>query len=1169
MKKRIFALALALCMMLSAMPTSFAGNGFLTLDNGEQAPSVPSGILTDDSKAAPQRGVLTVDGAQPIVEEVPEQPAEETPVYGVLTPDQPEEKAPVVQQPVQPAPGVLSMVCDVCGYYDGYHAADCATQQPEDESPEVEETPAQEQTEPVVTIPQEPVVTNYTVETVSTTRTARTLNVARNAAIYNSLRLAPNEGEGENSDDETDQRVDNTGVTTTKTVSGPDKEGVYTLTLETYATGSSTTTTTTETTPMDIVLVLDQSGSMTDAFTGSDSRQAAMQAAVKSFVNNVNEKYTEDADHRIAIVTFSGAGILTDGALNLLNGWVSVDDTGAGTITTAIDNLKEPTGATFVNFGMTVAQQLINNSDSSYNGKNTDREKAVVLFTDGQPERVIATGFDVDIANQAIATAKALKDQDVTVYTVGIFDGADEAVLDGASTDKKSGSVGTTWAHYFADDPNAANRFMNYTSSNFPGAENLGLERSGFAGYQFKITNNAERKAATYYQTADNAQALKDVFTTISNTVTSGGSAVELGTETVVRDVISDYFELPAGAVASKIEVSMADYIAVRDADGKITGYTWGAPVSLWPTMDEEAANDAKEVGFYTIDVDIINDKTIEVTGFDYAHYWVGSDTTTKEPHGKKLILQIPIVVESGFLGGTDVPTNGTTSGIYTEDEDGNEIIVENYPVPDVDIDVDVDKIEWNVDVNVNEQTIYLSNEAKLSALLSSSNDSILNSVNNAFVDIEFELRNAADGALLGTYTVPAGYDFDDGAWAWEAGVNSQPILTECTDYIIYCTVTDVNNKNNTDRKTTEETANVSIHVLYPTVKFQDSTIYLSQTPENPTYYNTNNLIAGGFEWAGSCVNEDHTDIPAVDENLYTDPQDDFSYEYTSDEETAFDSCTDVDVVAKVGHNDYTDYVTFVNGDSEHMGNTENTEFTVHVLKPVVNVTLTDTTAYYGDEYVLGTGANGNITLDWNDADQTAPWVNLVGEAPYGADDLSLAYAAADATDGKIIMPNSDVTVTATVMLNGEAFADSIPAFTTTCDKVTPNCPDKTKGIYTVHPLTCTLTIKNEGWDKLDVNQSFIFNVVGANAHYPVNVRVVIDEDGEAKIVGLPVGKYTVVEESDWSWRYEVTDADNDKTELTSNNSSDTITIGHNRNNPYWFDAIAETVKNIFGKGDN
>ena len=146
MKKRIFALALALCMMLSAMPTSFAGNGFLTLDNGEQAPSAPSGILTDDSKAAPQSGVLTVDGAQPSVEEVPEQPAEETPVYGVLTPDQPEEKAPVVQQPVQPAPGVLSMVCDVCGYYDGYHAADCATQQPEDESPEVEETPAQEQT---------------------------------------------------------------------------------------------------------------------------------------------------------------------------------------------------------------------------------------------------------------------------------------------------------------------------------------------------------------------------------------------------------------------------------------------------------------------------------------------------------------------------------------------------------------------------------------------------------------------------------------------------------------------------------------------------------------------------------------------------------------------------------------------------------------------------------------------------------------------------------------------------------------------------------------------------------------------------------------------------------------------------------------------------------------
>ena len=121
MKKRIFALALALCMMLSAMPTSFAGNGFLTLDGQENVEEQP--------REQQQEGILTLDDPDAVITQEPE----EEPVYGVLTPDTPSEepKAPVVEQ----SEGVLYVECPECGYLDGYHADDCPTIQPEEQEP--------------------------------------------------------------------------------------------------------------------------------------------------------------------------------------------------------------------------------------------------------------------------------------------------------------------------------------------------------------------------------------------------------------------------------------------------------------------------------------------------------------------------------------------------------------------------------------------------------------------------------------------------------------------------------------------------------------------------------------------------------------------------------------------------------------------------------------------------------------------------------------------------------------------------------------------------------------------------------------------------------------------------------------------------------------------------
>lgn len=240
-----------------------------------------------------------------------------------------------------------------------------------------------------------------------------------------------------------------------------------TLTLEAYATGNSQVLQ--KEVPLDIVLVLDQSGSMAYKFNGqglgwgdddTDRRQYAMKNAVKNFINSVADKYDpETSDHRMAVVTFGSS------ASTLVN-WTQVDGTGKSTLTTAIDRLPSaPNGGTQTGQGMQQAQTLLDNS--KYTGSNqAQRTQVVIMFTDGVPGD---SGFDISVANDAIKAAKTMKDNGVVVYTIGIFTGAEPSQLYGGSG---NGSVGDYWSSETA----SANRFMNYVSSNFKAAADLGLD---------------------------------------------------------------------------------------------------------------------------------------------------------------------------------------------------------------------------------------------------------------------------------------------------------------------------------------------------------------------------------------------------------------------------------------------------------------------------------------------------------------------------------------------------------------------------------------------------------------------------------------------------------------------------------------------------------------------
>lgn len=168
-----------------------------------------------------------------------------------------------------------------------------------------------------------------------------------------------------------------TGMEMSKTLqlNADGKTGI--LTLEAYATGQSQVVQ--KDVPLDIVLVLDQSGSMSYTFSGNTKRQAAMKEAVKTFINSVAGKYNaETSDHRMAIVKFASD-------VSTLVNWTQVDGTGKNTLTRAIDGLPtSPEGGTQTGLGMQRAQTLLDSSN--YTGSNqAQRTQVVIMFTDGVP----------------------------------------------------------------------------------------------------------------------------------------------------------------------------------------------------------------------------------------------------------------------------------------------------------------------------------------------------------------------------------------------------------------------------------------------------------------------------------------------------------------------------------------------------------------------------------------------------------------------------------------------------------------------------------------------------------------------------------------------------------------------------------------------------------------
>ena len=280
-------------------------------------------------------------------------------------------------------------------------------------------------------------------------------------------------------------------------------------------------------------------------YTGGNDRMSALKYAVNNFIINTdeaNEKMPEDSKHRISLVTFA------DSAYILRN----LTDVSGENTSTLLNDVSSLSGNGATNAGAGMGQAV-----SSLNSARDDSQKVVIFFTDGVP--TTSNQFSEEVANAAVTNARTLKSGGTTVYSIGVFEGANPNHVSGGSS-----------------DTDQANTFMNAVSSNYPNASAWDT-----------LGQRTDEEDAAYYKTAQDSNQLDSVFQEIFDEIKTPGTsptAVEegfagAGGYITFTDTLGDYMTVKGDTMTVVFADEM--FTGMRQDDGTFafTGEVSGNPV--------------------------------------------------------------------------------------------------------------------------------------------------------------------------------------------------------------------------------------------------------------------------------------------------------------------------------------------------------------------------------------------------------------------------------------------------------------------------------------------------------------------------------------------------------------------------------------------------------------
>ena len=353
------------------------------------------------------------------------------------------------------------------------------------------------------------------------------------------------------------------------------------------ALSSTSNVSSTSTTPLDIVLVLDASGSMDDPMNRNDNtkRIDALKKAANDFVTTIAEQNQGISDsskqHQVSIVKFSGDKSAVVGNDTYYKGGYKYNYsqvmkamspcTDAAAFTNTINSIS-PAGATRADNGLQLAQSQTSNRE--------DAKKIVIFFTDGSPTST--SGFESGVASEAVSAAKAMKDKGTTVYTIGIFSDANPSA-----------------------DPSGAsneNKFMHAVSSNYPEASYTYIQ--GFwGGWNWDLGTRAE--GSDFYKSASNADDLDKVFEGISSEIVKGSGYPTKVTEGAEHQ---DGFITIDDALGAYMQVDGFKAIALNGQTFENPTKTTAGNVDTY-TFDGTVTMDGKDVSLGNVVITVTTSK--------------------------------------------------------------------------------------------------------------------------------------------------------------------------------------------------------------------------------------------------------------------------------------------------------------------------------------------------------------------------------------------------------------------------------------------------------------------------------------------------------------------------------------------------------------------------------